>query len=657
MRTFLESVGVHLPEKVVTTAEVVAGCVQPLRMPLERLTGIESHRRAGPDEFTTELALRAARDCLTRSRSARPVDLVLCCQIARVEGPVPRLAIEPSMAARLAHRLGLHDVPAYDIANACAGTFTGILVADTLIRAGEYARVLVVSGEYITHLIDTAQRELDGVADPRLACLTLGDAAIACLVEQTDAEAVGFAALDLRTRPQYGELCVARPTEQRHGGFVMYTDAVSLAAASNEEGTAHAHAVLSKIGLEPEDVDHFLLHQTSRVSLAGAVRYVNAAYGRTAVRPEQVVDNLSHRGNTASTTHLLAMFEAMRAGEIRGGDRVLFGVTGSGLTVGTAVYDVDDLPHRMMRVADAQDTGGPQLRVPSQTINRGVVLAGWHAAQMPVAGFDSLAAAAGAVDTALCRSGISPDAVDLLVHAGVYRTDYIYEPAMAALIAARLRPSIPSCAGLDGPLCFDVSDGALGFLRALHVAHAAITSQRSDIAVVGTSEVDINARVGRGSVLGIATGAGAVVLAPGRDDGTGFTGFAFASVPTPLGWRHAGARPAATMHVDLVVDSRVDEAYIGAILEAVKRLGFTPGDARWVLSPFVTSPLSDRCRRALDVAEDRWVEVDAGSASDGMTLPVPLALAQIGERLRPGDDVLLLAAGAGVAAGCAHYRV
>jgi 3-oxoacyl-[acyl-carrier-protein] synthase III len=61
----MESLGVYLPPKVVSTEEV-------LRLPEivavpPRMTGIASRRMAGETEFSIDLAEQAARDCLSRS--------------------------------------------------------------------------------------------------------------------------------------------------------------------------------------------------------------------------------------------------------------------------------------------------------------------------------------------------------------------------------------------------------------------------------------------------------------------------------------------------------------------------------------------------------------------------------------------------------------
>ncbi|MFT5129449.1 MAG: 3-oxoacyl-[acyl-carrier-protein] synthase III, partial [Rhodothermales bacterium] len=58
-RTVIESLGVYLPPKEVTTKEILRACKQKIFLPLQRLTGIKSRRMAGDDEFAIDLAERA----------------------------------------------------------------------------------------------------------------------------------------------------------------------------------------------------------------------------------------------------------------------------------------------------------------------------------------------------------------------------------------------------------------------------------------------------------------------------------------------------------------------------------------------------------------------------------------------------------------------
>ncbi len=135
--TVIESFGVYLPPKVVSTAEVVRGCRLPLDFPLERMTGIRSRRMAGETEFAVDLAEKAVIDCLARSAyEPGDIDLLICCNISRCDRPGMQFSYEPTTAARLQRRFGFEHATAFDISNACAGTFTAIAVADAFLKTG-----------------------------------------------------------------------------------------------------------------------------------------------------------------------------------------------------------------------------------------------------------------------------------------------------------------------------------------------------------------------------------------------------------------------------------------------------------------------------------------------------------------------------------------
>ena len=122
---------------------------------------------AGEDEFSYDLAVKAVEECFAHSRHGpADIDLIVCCNISRFDGP-DEYSFEPGTAVRLRNAFGLRNALAFDITNACAGMFTGIYLANGLIHAGEIRRALIVSGEYITHLTDTAQKEVSGLADQR----------------------------------------------------------------------------------------------------------------------------------------------------------------------------------------------------------------------------------------------------------------------------------------------------------------------------------------------------------------------------------------------------------------------------------------------------------------------------------------------------------
>ena len=272
---------------------------------------------------------------------------MICCNISRYDGPNFQFTFEPTSAARLRQRFGLVNAVAFDISNACAGTFTALNIVDTFLRHGVIRRALVVSGEYITHLTRTAQLEIENFMDSRMACLTLGDSGLALLLEQAPSAAVGFHEIDLYTLGKYHDLGVAKATTKPHGGAIMYTDPVKSSAVSIRQIVSHALERLRRKNWSLATVDAVVMHQTSETTIDGAVREINRVVGQTVCHRGNTVYNIAERGNTATTSHFLAVWERMQAGEIEPGDRAVFAVSGSGQTVGTALYTFDDLPARV----------------------------------------------------------------------------------------------------------------------------------------------------------------------------------------------------------------------------------------------------------------------------------------------------------------------
>jgi 3-oxoacyl-[acyl-carrier-protein] synthase III len=175
----IESIGVYLPSRTVSTDEVLKGCRNGIRFPIEKITGIKSRRIGGQDEFSIDLAKQAIADCLANSKyNPHDIDLLICCNIARYDD-LNRLSFEPGTSIKLKRDFNFSNALVFDIANACAGMFTGIYIVNALIKTGAVRRGMVVSGEYITFLMQSAQRDIRDFMDTRLACLTLGDAGAA----------------------------------------------------------------------------------------------------------------------------------------------------------------------------------------------------------------------------------------------------------------------------------------------------------------------------------------------------------------------------------------------------------------------------------------------------------------------------------------------
>jgi 3-oxoacyl-[acyl-carrier-protein] synthase III len=659
----IESIGAYLPEKAVTTQEIVAGCARPLRFPLERMSGIQSRRVAGGEEFSVDLARKAALDCLARSRHSRDdVDLLICCNISRLDAP-SLTSFEPSTAARLRGELNLDRAATFDVNNACAGMFTGLYVAAAFLETGAVRNAMIVSGEYISHLSETAQREIDGFLDPRLACLTLGDAGAAVMVTRTDAGHAGFREFDLYTLGRYANYCIGQESERSPGRAIMLTDAVKLSAVLVKEAVAHGIHVQRRGGWPPDGFDYLIPHQTSRTTLQDAARETNRLYEREVWNTSNVVNNVQHRGNTASTSHFVAVMDWIQSGRLQAGDHVVFSITGSGVTIGTAAYSFDDLPDRLRNGTPPDEAARPpaaQRSMVRPAARRARIRAATALVPMsPEESSFDLAGRAGA--EALRVAQCAATDVELLIHTGIYRTGFLCEPAVAALVAGKLgmNDDVPA-ASERKTLALDLLNGATGFLNACEAATRFVESGKCGTAMIVASEIENNDGREGCDVSGVCAGASAFVVEDGHD-GEGFGGFLFRNFPDLIDeWTaRAGDDPRSVMHFHR--GPRLQESLLERFPPVVDELlaarGLRIDDIARILPPQLSPAFVASFADRLGVPRDRVVDA-SDAKGDWFTSSLPRGWLRAHELAPPrrGDVWLLVTAGSGLQIGCALYH-
>ena len=659
--TSVESLGVYLPEREVTTTEVVKGCRRRVLIPLERLTGIRSRRMAGDTEFSVDLARNAVARCLAASRhGAADIDLIVAANISKQDSLLT-YNVEPTTAAVLRRQFGLHRALAFDLSNACAGVFTAIMAVDELIRRGDVRRALVASGEYITHLTATAQRELNGLHDERLACLTLGDAGVCLLLER----GTGFDFIEIYTVPEHAELCIAHSAESH--GAIMFTDSVRLARAGIAE-VVNQYENVAESGKVTTEPRYFIPHQTSSNSIKEATRATNRRLGRRVCHSDNMVDNLRHRGNTATTSHWVAVQDLVERSALQPGDRVLFSITASGITVGIAQYRVEQFAARM-----ANGTPVPVPEAPPAPASDNAAR-GYYRAVPPDERVRLSAAAtctpesdaergnvklaARAVRRALDSPHAPAGAPGLLVYSGVYREAFISEPALATMVAKEL--------GIKGSrvdhsappfLAFDLMNGPPGVLMACQVAGRMLLS-RDGVAVVAASEFNETPVDGQ-PPLGLASAGSALVLERSSDR-AGFRSFFVETHAECLDWYHAYAYtdesgpPRLRVERDHRLAERLPQAVAGSVTELLRRERVSLDDFAVIFPPQLGPEFLDRLADLLGVERSRFVSCGGGNL---FTSAPAAGWEAAGERaVPPGSLGLFLAAGAGIEVACATYE-
>ncbi len=271
-----------------------------------------------------------------------------------------------------------------------------------------------------------------------------------------------------------------------------------------------------------------------------------------------------------------------------------------------------------------------------------------------------LAAAAGR--KALAIAGITPEELDLIIVATI--TPDMILPSTACIVQRLL--------GASRAAAFDLSAACTGFIYALNVASAQITTGMFRNALVIGAETlsKFTDYTDRSTCVLLGDGAGAAVLreVPAgrgfqsfylRADGTGYE-----LLQTPAGGsrRPATAETVANREHYIRMSGnevfkfavRVMEEAVGAALE---RAGLTTDDVTFIIPHQANIRIIDNAVKRLAIPAEKWVSnIDHYGNTSAASIPIALAeLAESG-RLHEGDVLVFVGFGGGLTWGATVLR-
>lgn len=314
------AVGAYLPQRVVTNAELAQGHPGISEDYVYQVTGIRQRHWAAEEEKPSDMALAAARQALAKAHlPPEQLDAVI------LATTTPDVAM-PATACILQERLGLRQVPAFDLNAACSGWLYAVAMALGMIRAATARFVLTVGVDLQSRLLDPA--------DPS-ACFIFGDGAGAAVIGATDgghrlrrvilgADTRGLS-MARRHQPGYyvtNGRCEPDPWIRLEGHSLFRVAAESFAEVIQQ--------ALQQVGWSAESVRWVVPHQAN-------ARILKAAARRSAVPFERFYLNMERVGNTSSASIPLALVDL--EGQLQPGDRLLLCSVGAGMTTAAAAVE------------------------------------------------------------------------------------------------------------------------------------------------------------------------------------------------------------------------------------------------------------------------------------------------------------------------------
>ena len=331
----ITGVGAELPPDVVTSAEVEErlGVVRAGLEAgwLERVTGVRERRWASPDVMPSALAAAAGRQALAHAGlDPLAVDALLYTGITRD-------FIEPGTSNVVQEALGAWNARVFDITNGCNGLIDGLDVAASLIASGRARRVLVTTGERASISINRRARTPEDVLRSA-AGFVVGDGGGALVVEASDDPARGLRAWAQRSDGRHWRHAIGgrfRPTTEACPecdspmDVRFLCDGRALIAAILEEMPAVMAEALARTGWSYEDLDLVFCHEASRRFIDTGI----ATIGNPGDLERKMWSTVGRFGNTSTVSLPLAMSEALAAGALVPGAKVMLVAAASGISV------------------------------------------------------------------------------------------------------------------------------------------------------------------------------------------------------------------------------------------------------------------------------------------------------------------------------------
>ena len=287
---------------------------------IQQRTGIKERRFAAEWEATSDLCAAAGERALADAGMDKgAVELLLVASCS----PDHLIA---NTASIVQQKMGLNPVAGYEINAACSGFLNAFITASQFLRTGAYRTALVIGGEALSKILNMTDRG---------TCIIFGDGA-------------GAAVLEAHAGPDASDLCSFSMGQDGTGSPMLLMPAGgSRKPATHETVEKHEHTIhmhgreiykfavrtmsdllekeLARNQWRAEDVALVIPHQVN-------LRILESASEKTGIPLDRMLINIDKYGNTSAGSVPIALDEAVKAGRIRRGDKVVFVAFGAGLT-------------------------------------------------------------------------------------------------------------------------------------------------------------------------------------------------------------------------------------------------------------------------------------------------------------------------------------
>ena len=321
MNARITAFGAYKPEKVVDN-HFFEQYIETNDEWIRSRTGIVERRFASEDQYVSDLCAEAAKNLSQRfEKSLEDIDFIIVASISQEH-------IMPSVACQVQSKLGIKNCGAVDISAACAGFVYGTQLAQGLVSAGTYKKILVLGAEKLTNVIDFKDRA---------TCILFGDGAGACMVESTSENSNILSNVSGSSGDDGAVLYLSQSATQLNGQPIeannkLFQEGRKVFKWAINTVSSEIKNLCQKAGITTQEISWLVPHSANLRIIEGISKELDYPL-------DQTLESVIYSGNTSSASIPLAITNGLDSGKIKKGDKIVMIGFGGGLTYAGTLFE------------------------------------------------------------------------------------------------------------------------------------------------------------------------------------------------------------------------------------------------------------------------------------------------------------------------------
>lgn len=322
----IAGVGKYLPSKILFSEEMDKMMGKPVGW-VAKTYSIETRHFANESETTSFMAAEAAKEAIADSEiEISDIDCIIsACAIMEQSLPGTGPLIQQKLG------LGKSGCAALDVNTSCLSFLSALDIANLYIESGRYKNILIVSSDISS--IGLNWEEADIVTN-------FGDGAAATVVCASQSNGIMASRLETFSEGYTSCQITAGGTRMHPSRFkkdllphaLFQMDGKAAFKLSNKIILPFMEKLLDAADICLKDIDLFIPHQASAAALA----YLRRKFD---IPEEKLINIYKTHGNQVAASMPTALYEAIKSGRLKHGDKAMLFGTAAGLSMGGMVLE------------------------------------------------------------------------------------------------------------------------------------------------------------------------------------------------------------------------------------------------------------------------------------------------------------------------------